>query len=599
MTSNNSPSERIIKTKAKRAEVQASPGSGKTHILIQRLQHLVSTGVSAEQILVLSFSNSTVKEIRHRMGAILVTDNPTRSAGTALSKVTVKTAHSFSRSLIKKQEVLTKKQADAILGKAIKLARQDCRKGLLWPDISLELKQRRLQQLEALSDRQQIRLVLNFLAVAHASRKKVSDTASISQFVLLKPYVKVLRAVRIRFKALKKAKGVIDYGDMLSQAVIAIEGGASVPYTHILVDEYQDCSPAQTQLLAQLGKLDGRSIMVFGDRNQGIFGFAGGGYMPLSNVLDGVQELTLPTSWRLTAQTAALASAVAQLDTEQAIQTRREGELPVLISDSTLDKQTKHIVQDIQTLIDGGTPPEQIAVLARTKALLAPVEQLLLARNVKTKRMGTLRNRKHALRVLKLVRMVERCEQAKEKVMPEMLIKALPLIKGVDDTVWKKESLKLKKVYRVPSLEGRYRQCAGVYLRLMGGVRKNSDLRTDVNRWESLCRGHNDSRAMCAAVRATPYQGVVTGTIHSAKGGEWDHVLVVGVTDGLLPLYLNLGNDLLLVEERNLLYVAITRARETVRLYHAPANHARSRKRFEDLSRFLEESAVRKTLRVE
>lgn len=98
------------------------------------------------------------------------------------------------------------------------------------------------------------------------------------------------------------------------------------------------------------------------------------------------------------------------------------------------------------------------------------------------------------------------------------------------------------------------------------------------------------------AVRAIEAKGVVTGTIHSAKGGEWDHVQIVGVTDGLLPLYLARNDQRSLSEERNLLYVAITRARETVQLYHAPANHARSRQRFEAMSRFLDEPAVQKTL---
>jgi len=583
----NTHQNRIIKTKANRVEVKASPGSGKTHILIQRLQHLISTGVQAEQILVLSFSKIAVAEIRRRMLPVTTSRD--------LSKVTVSTAHSFACWLIKRKVVLNDKAAELLLSRAIKSVLKDCKKRVLWPDDPPDIRRRRLKLLDELSEPFQIMQVLRLLAFSRASRKNVAESLS-GQFETLRIYSRVLPVIRKRYSALKKAKGAIDYGDMLVQAVTAIEGGASVPYTHILVDEYQDCSAAQTHLLAQLGRLQGRSIMVFGDQHQGIFGFAGGGYMSLSNVLDGVREFTLPTSWRLTAQTAALASAVAQHSLKQAINTRRKGELPVLVTDSTLDNQTKHIVQDIQTLIDGGTPPEQIVVLARIKALLNPIEQLLLARNVKTKRMGTIRNRKHVLRVLKLVRMVERCEQAKEKVMLKMLIKALPLIKDVDDEVCKKELLKLKKVSRVPSLEGRYRLCAGVYLRFMGGVRKNADLRADVSRWEPLCCGHNDARAMRAAVRAMSAKGVVTGTIHSAKGGEWDHVLVVGVTDGLLPLYLNRDDDISLIEERNLLYVAITRARDTVRLYHTPANHARSRRRFKNVSRFLEESAVRKTL---
>ena len=98
---------------------------------------------------------------------------------------------------------------------------------------------------------------------------------------------------------------------------------------------------------------------------------------------------------------------------------------------------------------------------------------------------------------------------------------------------------------------------------------------------------------MLDSVLSFAYKGAaVTSTIHAAKGGEWDHVFIVGVTEGLLPLYLEMNDEHSLVEERNLLYVAITRARKTVQLYHAPTGHARSRKNFSDLSRFLDEPAV-------
>ena len=131
----------------------------------------------------------------------------------------------------------------------------------------------------------------------------------------------------------------------------------------------------------------------------------------------------------------------------------------------------------------------------------------------------------------------------------------------------------------------------------MGGVRADEDRRHDVNRWEPLCRDYDNAREMWEAIRALDTQAVVTATIHAAKGGEWDHVLIVGATEGLLPLYLSCDAQSL-DEERRLLYVAITRARHRVRLYHAPTNHARSRQRFDQPSSFLVEPRMRGVLRV-
>ena len=73
--------------------------------------------------------------------------------------------------------------------------------------------------------------------------------------------------------------------------------------------------------------------------------------------------------------------------------------------------------------------------------------------------------------------------------------------------------------------------------------------------------------------------------------------LLRSVADGQLPLYLAKGAKIL-AEERRLLYVAITRARESLRLYFAPVDHARSQQRFEKRSRFLRPKSVMHTVRV-
>jgi DNA helicase-2/ATP-dependent DNA helicase PcrA len=91
---------------------------------------------------------------------------------------------------------------------------------------------------------------------------------------------------------------------------------------------------------------------------------------------------------------------------------------------------------------------------------------------------------------------------------------------------------------------------------------------------------------------------VTTSTIHAAKGREWDQVFVVGMADGQMPLYLAQGEQML-AEERRLLYVAVTRARESVRLYYPPTVHSLTRKRFDHPSRFfLTDKHVQRRLKV-
>ena len=604
MTSKVRSSTQISKSKEKFIETKSVPGAGKTFTLIQRLIHLLFTGVPGTQILVLSHSNASVAEICNRMDYMSrhsATDTSRRpqleTGDTNLSDITVQTAHAFACSFVKGKQVLDGKRSREVLAEAIKSVQRDCRNRVLWPDLSSDIRQRQLKRLDVLSEVQNLRYVLKFLDVERASGNSEQDVVSMSQFADLAPYVRVLRAVGRQYAAFKKKSGVIDFGDMLSLATNAIGNGAPMPYTHILVDEYQDCSPAQVHLLAKLAKLDGRSIMVFGDPDQAIYGFGGSSYTPLSSVIDDVTEISLPHSWRLHAQNAALASAIAQHRPDQLIQTNRDGKMPVLVCTDTETEQINRVAQDIKQLIDSGTQPSKIVVLARKNALLTPIEQTLLAQGVMTKRNGLERRRKHALRVLHMVHVMGRCERRATKITPPMLKDKLKWSAEIEDHRWAEESKALRKVQRVPSLEGRYRLCAKAYVRLHGGVRQNTQLRADVNRWEPICRAYSDARSMRDAVQAMDRRAVVTGTIHSAKGGEWDHVFVAGVTEGHLPDYRS-RDKFSRSEERRLLFVAVTRARETVRLYHSPAADARSRQRFDDLSNLIDRSVL-KTLRVE
>ncbi|MBK7002872.1 MAG: ATP-binding domain-containing protein [Rhodoferax sp.] len=125
----------------------------------------------------------------------------------------------------------------------------------------------------------------------------------------------------------------------------------------------------------------------------------------------------------------------------------------------------------------------------------------------------------------------------------------------------------------------------------MGGVRRDAELRADVNRWQPYCRSYGSAKEVRDAIVAQNSAAVVTSTIHAAKGGQWDHVFIVGATEGLLPIHFA-RDQRMLAEERNLLYVAISRARESVRLYHAPTHITRTGDFATDVSSFLDAPAV-------
>ncbi len=564
---------RIVQTTLPYVEVVAKPGSGKTTTLMQRLAHLVRCGISVRKILVLSFSNEAVRVIGRRW-----VQHGTKHARKASAKSNadeaqpvMMTAHAFARSVVARAggygDVITPSVATALLKSALRRCLQDAHRKKLWFRLDTRQRRKRTQLVRTLlKDSELLALLLSAMQFAQAAQIPLGDVMIGTKFAdQLKPFTVIAPAVLRRYRHAKQAAGHIDFGDMLESAIRALgDGCVRIPFTHVLVDEYQDCSAAQTQLLASLAQ-HGCDLMVFGDPEQAIYGFGGNGHTPLCEIVDDANVMSLPLSHRLHAENAALATAVVNARTSKIV-TQRRGTQPVLVRSRDLTDQTHSVVRHIEQLLDQGVDPSRIAVLARTRAFLGPVEQRLLAMGLDAVQQGITRDLRHAQCVLRLVKLVEWHARRQESIDPDEVAHVLCNVTFADPQL-SLDSLarRLERAARSPSLEGRYRACVDMYLHVLGGVRANTEVHHDLNRWAPICRNHACAAEMLPALKQPDKPAVQTMTIHAAKGREWDHVLVVGVADGQLPLYLSKGTSML-AEERRLLYVAITRARESLRL---------------------------------
>ncbi|GDY85838.1 hypothetical protein SAVCW2_50370 [Streptomyces avermitilis] len=329
-------------------------------------------------------------------------------------------------------------------------------------------------------------------------------------------------------------------------------------YQHFVVDEYQDVSPLQQRLLdLWLGERD--SLCVVGDASQTIYSFTGA---TPDHLLDfrtrhpGATVVKLVRDYRSSPQVVHLANGLLAQARGRAAEHRLElisqrepGPEPVYTEYTDEPAEAEGAARRIRDLLASGVPAAEIAILFRTNSQSEIYEQALADAGVPYQLRGA-------------ERFFDRPEVRKAGVALRGAARF-----GGNDTLLDDVVDLPSQVRAVLSGEGwTSRPPAG-----SGAVRE---------RWESLAALANlaqdfaaakpdatlgdlvaelDERA--SAQHAPTVQGVTLASLHSSKGLEWDVVFLVGVAEGMMPITYA-KTDEQIEEERRLLYVGVTRARQ-------------------------------------
>lgn len=364
------------------------------------------------------------------------------------------------------------------------------------------------------------------------------------------------------YEDVKDAQGLVDFEDVLVMLGHMLESRRDVAeqvraqYRHFVVDEYQDVSPAQQYLLDQW--LGGRhELCVVGDPNQTIYSFTGATPHHLLTFADkhpGARVIRLSRDYRSTPQVVDLANRVrAAGRTRRApgveLVAQRPAGPPVGFTTYDDDEaEAAGIAQRIARLVAAGTPAAEVAVLYRTNAQSEAFEQALADAGIGY-----------------LVRGGERFFQRKEVRDAMVLLRGaarsmveVPLADAVRDVLagagWSPEP---------PAARGAVRERWDALAAL---VTLADDLARDPAATTATLVAELDERA--AAQHAPAVDGVTLASLHAAKGLEWDAVFLAGLSEGLVPISLA-ETDAAVAEERRLLYVGVTRAREVLELSFA------------------------------
>ncbi len=540
----------IIRNKDKRVEVLACPGSGKTTVLIGKVRKLIGRGISPKKILIVSFSNKAVENIKEKLNS---------------NSVAIRTFHAYANGIIKKRykDLGYKQLPDVIINEAESI--QLMNEAMEAKPKTIKLLSKRINGLDAkamlaeYSHYQYKQLQLQ-------SSNQTKPNRNASKDVLNSKMEKIFKC----YKKIKIKKSKIDYVDMMPMAKKLIGNQQEdIDFEYLFVDEVQDMSASQLSFLFVLSEKI-PNLMTFGDPNQAIYGFNGAANMDLSSMMTNVKSLKLTRSHRLPQPIADFAASLMNTETTKIVGYSSDikpklCKFPAAKGRGIYPK----LLKDIYTNA-GSNASVTIAVLARTKAQLREIDAAILNRGYNSVRGYIDGDVNHVFKLLKLLdkltsRIGKEPRTNNGKVRFERLIaKSLefPYNKEQRRTFTDCRKLALNLMSN-KNLEGKYILAKNIYLKLL---RVNGepvkDVKSELERWEPISRDFSNTSDFIEHIDLIHTKPeVCLSTIHAAKGGEWDYVIVAGLVEGGIPFYKSITQEQV-DEERRLLYVAATRAKK-------------------------------------
>jgi DNA helicase-2/ATP-dependent DNA helicase PcrA len=530
--------------------VLAGAGTGKTRTITRRIAHLVAAGhVAPQQVLAVTFTQRAAGEMRSRLRAL--------DDGVGTSSVQAMTFHAAARRQLSYfwprvvgdtgwQLLDTKFSvvAQAANRAAMSTSTDDVR------DLAGEIEWAKASLISPES---------YAAAVAQAGRDIPFDAAKIA----------TVYAGYEALKARHDGMALLDFDDLLLHTAAAIESDDAVAqefrdrYRCFVVDEYQDVTPLQQRVLdAWLGARD--DLTVVGDANQTIYSFTGATpryLLDFSRRFPDAAVVRLERDYRSTPQVVSLANRVIAAARGRMagsklhlVGQRDAGPTPSFTEHTDEVAEAAAVAKKIKTLIESGTAASEIAVLYRINAQSEVYEEALTEAGVAFQVRGgegffSRQEIRQALLALQRA-----AERDAEGPVPEV---ARAVLEPLGLTAEAPPGTKARE---------RWEALAALAELIDEEVAQRPSL--DVRALIAELRQRADSR------HPPVVQGVTLASLHAAKGLEWDAVFLVGLADGTLPIShaLTHGPDSEPVEEeRRLLYVGITRAREHLALSWALA----------------------------
>lgn len=592
--------------------VIAGAGSGKTKVLTTRIANLISSGIKSSNILAITFTNKAANEMRQRVENLI-----------GKHYAFVGTFHSFGLRVIKENyealelsknfTIIDTEDVTSIIKKILK-------------DMALDPKE---------YSPSFIRNKISFI------KSNMLSDSEIEKFLTM-PAEKVAVKVYYAYEKILKRNNTIDFDDLLKKPVELFTFNNEIlekyqeRYPYILIDEYQDTNEVQYKMVKLLSKKY-HNLFVVGDPSQSIYAFRGANFQ---NILNFEKDYTdckvvkLPQNYRSTQTILSAANDVikhnAQRKDIDLYSELGEGVKIKYIRAFNDEAEVSRVASEIKDLVANGYQRKDIAVFYRTNAQSRGIEDKMVKENIPYKVFGSYyfykrKEIKDLLAYLKLIAnhdddvslkrvinepkrkigektienlenmadinnssMFDVIESGKELEFKKLIIELTELSKDLSLTELIDKVLELTKIKELyekdKTLESdlrlenlmEFKSVTENFEKVTGSVNLN-DFLEEVSLVADAAEYTKDSDA------------VTLMTIHSAKGLEFKVVFIIGLEENILPHSNSIFEEGGLEEERRLMYVAITRAKEKLYLLNAQQRMLYGRVTVNTPSRFISE----------
>lgn len=598
--------------------ILAGAGSGKTTTIVSRLAYLVEVlGIPASNILTLTFTNKAAKEMRER--AFHMMQNPS-------SPPLLCTFHKFGLLFLKFHIHLLNRQNNFVV-------------------IDTDDKKRIIKKINS--------EIATPLIASEISRYKNSllspdEAYKQAEFFNYQQIAKIYE----EYENYLLENNLVDFDDLLALTFKLLDANpqlalaTSQKYQYIMVDEYQDTNELQLRLLQKLCSAH-KNICVVGDDDQSIYGWRGA---HIRNIMEFDQDFKdaavfkLEENYRSREPILKVANALIEHNRsrlgKKLLPTRGGGDDIVILNSNDENEEARKIAQKITKLLDSGVRAQDIAVLYRVNVLSRSIEEGLNRARIAYKLVGGLRfyDRAEVKDLISYIRVItnvhddfslkrilnkpkrglgkasldklELAAHASEhslfayidtatlgdlealvksknaKTLKKFIQDIKAVAKSAADSTYNfidllEETFHLKEIYAgMPDEAERILNMDEFYGLFRDFVKNTPEASLDEFLNELTLQSEQDQ---------VEGESIYMMSIHASKGLEFDHIFIIGMEEGFLPL---IGDGSDLEEERRLGYVSFTRAKETLTLSHVDSRFYKGRRSDLQKSRFFNEAGL-------